>query len=632
MSEAAESETRAQRPQQPGEVIEALLALLAGPRDADFEDTYVRLVATLVQAEAALMLQSDGGTELPLADWGSDADVAALHDAADAPAHEALSQSGYTHASVTRDNGMSGVVLGVALLADVPTVLWLMFPQRQRANLKEALVRTMLVKDVRVSAAAPSATALTPLTPGKTEPGTALADPGFLDVLALGTEVMQAPRFGAAALALVNGLVRLLGAQQAALCWRMESKARLLAVSHLERFERTSPLVQMLEGAARDVLATDMVVQAERHTLNANEHELPPGHQDLLNRLDDIETLLSLPMRDASGQTHAVVVVALRGPAPNAAWVNNVLLMLEMVYPKLEEAFRKDASLWQRWRYALGRRLEWVLGPSNPWGKAAAVAVAIALLVLTFGRLPYRVEATAQLATDYTRILGAQIDGRVASVSVNVGDRVSEGQLLARMDLTDMRQQRRETQADIQRYTAEEDKARAAGALADAQIARFRREQAQARLVRVDYLLAQSEVRAPFDGVIVEGERKDLLGASLRRGDQMFRVAQVKDLYITAQVAESDVREIAERARGVLVLLSDTQVEIPFEVVKFVPMAQVKGDKGNQFFLKADISAPVADWWRPGMTGLAKVDVGSRNIAWILFHGVIDTLRLKFWW
>jgi multidrug resistance efflux pump len=209
---------------------------------------------------------------------------------------------------------------------------------------------------------------------------------------------------------------------------------------------------------------------------------------------------------------------------------------------------------------------------------------------------------------------------------------VQADQLMARMDTSDLMQQSVEVRAEIQRYRAEEDKARAANALADVQVSRYRREQAEAKLARVTYLLAQAEVRAPFDGVVVEGERRDLQGASLRRGEQMFRVAQVRDLYVVAQVSEKDVREVEPDAHAVAILLSQTSVEIPLKVVNFVPMAQVKGEQGNQFLLKAEIEGDVAAWWRPGMSGLVKVEAGSRNIGWILFHSVWDTLRLKFWW
>jgi multidrug efflux pump subunit AcrA (membrane-fusion protein) len=159
----------------------------------------------------------------------------------------------------------------------------------------------------------------------------------------------------------------------------------------------------------------------------------------------------------------------------------------------------------------------------------------------------------------------------------------------------------------------------------------FRGAQAAARLQRVRYLLEQAQLRAPFDGVVVEGERRKLLGASVRRGDAVFRVAQVQDLYLVLQVPERDVRSIGIDSQGEFVLLSQPGEPIAFKVSNFVPMAQVKGEEGNQFLLKAVVQGQAQPWWRPGMTGLAKIDVGYRNIGWILLHRTYDTLRLWFW-
>jgi multidrug efflux pump subunit AcrA (membrane-fusion protein) len=215
---------------------------------------------------------------------------------------------------------------------------------------------------------------------------------------------------------------------------------------------------------------------------------------------------------------------------------------------------------------------------------------------------------------------------------VDVGDAVSQGQPLARLDTTDLQQQQAEVLSEIQRYAADEDKARASGALADMQVAKARRVQSEARLKRVAYFLQQARTEAPFDGVVVEGERRYLLGSSVRRGDKLFRIAQVRDLYVVMQVPEYAIREFSGDAQAELLLLSQPDLPIRLKISSFVPMAQVKGEEGNQFVLKAQILDPVAPWWRPGMTGLAKIDAGSRNISWVLFHRTIDKLRLWFWW
>ena len=164
------------------------------------------------------------------------------------------------------------------------------------------------------------------------------------------------------------------------------------------------------------------------------------------------------------------------------------------------------------------------------------------------------------------------------------------------------------------------------------QVAQARRVQSEARLKRVAYFLQQSRTEAPFDGVVVEGERRNLLGSSVKRGDKLFRIAQVRDLYVVLQVPEHAIRELRGDAQAELLLLSQPDQPIRLKVSSFVPMAQVKGEEGNQFVLKAQILDPVAPWWRPGMTGLAKIDAGSRNISWVLFHRTIDKLRLWLWW
>jgi hypothetical protein len=100
---------------------------------------------------------------------------------------------------------------------------------------------------------------------------------------------------------------------------------------------------------------------------------------------------------------------------------------------------------------------------------------------------------------------------------------------------------------------------------------------------------------------------------------------------LAIQVPEKAIRNIQPNAQGVMLLLSQTGNEVRFKVSNFVPMAQVRGQEGNHFLVKAEIQDPVLDWWRPGMTGLAKIEVGSRSIAWILFHDLLDVIRLKFW-
>ena len=631
----------AARPRQPAELIDALLELLAAPREPDFYAQYADLVQALCRTEAAMVVDVTGldmgasAEQAPRLGYaGSAEDLQALAAQFTTARWQASGTQGYSHELYRKNDGLGAVMLLVRLLDAAPRVLLLSLPERDRAHLKEALVRALLVKDLRPSAPQVQAVATVPGQP---------APSALLDMLGLATEVLQAPRFGAAALTLVNGAVRTLGLRQAVLCWRVAGLAQVLAISHIDKFEKTSRLVSALEAAATEVLSTDQVISlgplqgAESaedggDALGFAASAGPPGHQALLNSLEDQHHVTSLPMRDGSGQTQAVLIAVSDSQPLSQEAVNQALLMLEMVCPRLADSRWRDANVFKRLHQSTLARLELYVGPGRPWLKFGTLLASVLLLVMLFVQVPYRVEASAQLITDSTRLITSQNDGRLLDVLVDVGDTVTQGQPLARLDTTDLQQQRAEVLSEIQRYASEEDKARAGGALAEMQVANARRVQSEARLKRVAYFLQQSRTEAPFDGVVVEGERRNLLGSSVKRGDKLFRIAQVRDLYVVLQVPEHAIRELRGDADAELLLLSQPDNPIRLKVSSFVPMAQVKGEEGNQFVLKAQILDPVASWWRPGMTGLAKIDAGSRNISWVLFHRTIDKLRLWLWW
>ena len=659
--------TTAVRQDNPVRTIESLLELLAERgEEPDFHDRYASAIAAVCRADVALVIAVAPPAPVLRGAFGAEEDSRWLFEHLPPGLLPGASTQGYSHDTVRKPDGLSTVLLGVALLDEVASVLVMALPERERAHLKEALVRAMLVKDIRRRRPGPAGShtdspdatqdtvlALPSPGPGGPLPGgrgdrqgptgggvpalaPAVAGQGMLDLLSVAAEVMQARQFNEAALALVNGVTSLFGLRQAALVWRQAGKAELVAVSHLDRFERTSRVVQALQAAALEVLSTDSRIRAWRVADEEGDADSllagPPAHQMLLGALGDARGVVSVPVRNRSGLAEAVLVCALDQRDLPDADVDELTAVLDMVQPGLAKAQLEQSWWGKRWqRKALGR-LELLFGPGHPWIKAAAVAGGAAMLFMAFGTLPYRVEASAQLATDNTRVVTAPNDGRLLEVGADIGDLIRKDQTLARLDVADLRQQALEVGSEIRRYMAEEDKARAAGSLAEAQVARFRREQSQARIKRVQALIEQAEAKAPFDGVIVEGERRNLLGSTVRRGDLLFRVAAVDGLYVVMQVPERDIRDLPSQAQGDLILLTQTSQQIRFRVTHFVQMAQVKGEEGNQFVVKAQIIDPPEAWWRPGMTGLAKIDVGQRNVAWILFHRLFDTLRLYFWW
>jgi len=613
-------------PTDPRSVIEGIQQLVRGPRKPDFYTEYAALVAALCRADRACVMAFQEGQRVLQGCHGSAQEAQWLVGQIKANLIEQADQLGYANETVTWPNGLGSIVLLIPLTDLARSFLVLTLPERDRGALKEALVRALLTKDLRPleqSASVGSTLTRTDSSHAKSDSTTSL-----LDMLDLATMVMQQRHFGAAALSLVNGVARQLSLAQAALCWRQGSEGVLMAVSHMDHFDKTSRLVRGLQASAAEVLSVDQVVRAERSASDA----APLAHQEVLKNMPDIDTILSLPIRDESGMTQAVLMLMTDRHNPiGDDELNHLLLVLEMIYPRLHQEYQRHLWVGGRLKGRLLNGLQLLLGPGRPWLKFSAILTAAVLVVLIFGRWDYRIEAACQLTTDSTRQITAQIDGRIDQVLFETGALIREGDPLIALDMVDLKQQEIEVMSEIRRYQAEEDKARAGMAIADAQVARYRREQVEARYQRIILQQDQAVLRAPFDGVVVEGERRNLLGASVRKGEKLLRVAQVQGLYLAIQVPEKAIRDITPNAQGVMLLLSQTGQEVRFQVASFVPMAQVRGQEGNHFLVKAEILAPPQDWWRPGMTGMAKIEVGSRSIAWIVFHDLIDFIRLKFW-
>jgi len=167
--------------------------------------------------------------------------------------------------------------------------------------------------------------------------------------------------------------------------------------------------------------------------------------------------------------------------------------------------------------------------------------------------------------------------------------------------------------------------------LAEMKIAQALSQQAEARLDLVRYHLGHAEVKAPFAGIVVEGDLEELLGAPVKKGDVLFKVARLEKMYAELKIDERDVHELAGDATGEISFVSRPNLEFPIVVERIDPVA-VTEEEGNVFLVRALFPEEVAGWWRPGMSGVAKINVGKRNILWILTHRTIDFLRIFLWW
>ena len=241
----------------------------------------------------------------------------------------------------------------------------------------------------------------------------------------------------------------------------------------------------------------------------------------------------------------------------------------------------------------------------------------------------HRIGSPARLEGLVQRAIVAPIDGYVAESRARAGDVIEQGAVLGMIDDTDLQLERRKWVARAAQLNKEYRVALAARDRSEANILRARLAEANAELDLVTEQLSRTQLIAPFDGVVAEGDLSRSLGSPVERGQVLFQVAPLDRYRIVLEVDETEIDEIVAGQRGVLKLTAQPGDDMPLVVERVVPVA-VTEDGRNFFRVEARLEEP-NDSLRPGMEGVGKVEVGSRSLLWIYTHSLVDWLRLGLW-
>ncbi len=444
-----------------------------------------------------------------------------------------------------------------------------------------------------------------------------------LDVMVL---LNAETRFKAAAMVLANETAHRYGCDRVSLGWLQRGRyVRLQVLSHAEHFDKKMDAVQELETAMEEAFDQDEEIvwpRPEGNRAVVRDHQAYAGKRE-------VKHMVSLPVR--VDDEPAGVLSCERASAPFSEHeVRGLRVLLDQAARRLGDLERRDRWFGARMVRSTRDTAAKLVGADHTFAKLLGIVGALVLAFLLFGHLPYRVEAPFILKSDDLAYVPAPFEGYIDEVYVDVGDAVEKGDLLLTLDTRELLLEEAAAIAGEIRYTREAEKARAENKLAEMRIARAMQEQATARLKLVQHKLAHSRLLAPFEGVVAEGELKELLGAPVRKGDVLFKVARLDTLYAELDVDERDVHEIPQGATGHIAFVSRPEKKFPVTVSRVDPVATVK-DEGNVFAVRAEPGAP-DPWWRPGMSGVAKIDVGDRNVLWILTHRTVDFLQIFLWW
>jgi hypothetical protein len=517
-----------------------------------------------------------------------------------------------------RSDGSSRYALAVRLhleMADEACVAAFVCPPAPQADLVERLRRLQLVCDMAAG-----------YQLGKAVVEARTRASHFAGVLDLMVLLNAEKRFLSAAMTFCNELASRHRCERVSLGWLEKGYVRLQAVSRVDRFDRKEEAAQMLEAAMEEAVDQDIEI-----VLPPDEPGGPVRRDhEAYAKANDVSHICSLPLR-SDGEAVAACTCERSAAAFSESEMRLLRLSCDQAARRLADLKSSDRWFGARLAASTREKLGRLLGYQHTGAKVLAIVVAAALAIVFLGTAQYRVKSAAVLRTDDLAQITAPFDGHIAAALARVGDSVSQGQELVRLDQTELLLQEAEAVAERSRYDREFEKAQGSNALADMRIADALRGQAEARLALLRYRLDQAVIRAPFAGVIVEGDLNERIGSPVRQGDALIRLGRIENLYVELEVDEADIHEVTGRLGGEVALASRPQERYPITITQVEPVA-VARDQKNVFIVKAAFQGAPQSWWRPGMSGVARISVGRRSLAWMASHRTVDFLRLRLWW
>ncbi len=430
------------------------------------------------------------------------------------------------------------------------------------------------------------------------------------------------------AFSITNGLRNKFGFEQVVLARVRGLHADILSISGLDEVKPRSPGVQCIRAAMEECLdlgvtvavrgGGDCLPEGTRPRLHAQWHDAARG-----------ASVASLPLRFCE-QVVAILSVRHSGNEElTAEGLAKLHQTVEPLAPALVLLRKAQRGLPTHAIDALRSTWQWLRSRGGVGRKVLLAAVVAAAAWIAFGTLPFRPTVPCVLQPAEIRQLSCPFDAVLASVQVAAGDRVRAGDVLARLDRRELDTQHSELAAELEVHRQERLRALAAGAPVEARLAEANETLARTRLALVEARLAQTEILAPFDGVIVAGDQRRQVGAALAQGTTLFEIAPLDRWTVELAVPENVVAFVHAGLAGEFVSTGRPEDTRMLAIGRVRPAAEIRGQR-NVYVAEAELRAE-GDWLRPGMEGVVRIRAEHRPVWWLTLRPILDYLRLRFW-
>jgi biotin carboxyl carrier protein len=440
-------------------------------------------------------------------------------------------------------------------------------------------------------------------------------------VLGLSVRLAASPDTASGAKLLADLVCQHLRAERVAVA-RVEShnmKARLTALSDVERPDRNTEAVRLLENCFNESISLPRLVSWNNSTDEQPSDQLPSWAR--LAELWKISDLTALQLHDRDNHIVGACLIANKRPLnPDDSCF--LSLVGQVAGPLLKVLERGTVK---QWINACRSRLPaW----ATRWWSLAAAAIVCAPLIYPW---PCKTSCSVQLEPQVHRLIAAPFEGVFEQSLVLPGDHVHAGQILGRMDGREVRTRLAAIEADLARSSKSRDANLAVGKIAEAQIDKLQYERFAHEKKVLTRRLKQVEITSPISGIVVSGDLKRHESATVKVGQSMYEVAPLEKLIAEIAVPEEDLELVVTGAPLTLRLDAFPGHYWEGGVERIAPRAEPR-DNRQVFIAETMLESDEHRELRPGMKGTAKITGPNMPGFWLLARKPFNTVRRFLGW
>jgi len=410
---------------------------------------------------------------------------------------------------------------------------------------------------------------------------------------------------------------------------KTEGSTDVIHISQQSDFDARSGEVQLLKDAMDEASDQDQLIHFTTGIDASNpEQTVVESHRAVLSGVRNGQ-IVTVPLIHDKKVLGSLLLEAHDENKWSQRTVELQRQIAETIAPLVAVHQQAELSLRQQLKTKATSWLSQWMSPKHMALKLAGAACLIMTLFAAVIPVTHEVQTSAELISTERRLITAPILGYVDSVHVAVGDVVKEGQPLLDLDTKDLTLQAQQYQSQIDNTASDYRAAMASHDRQEMAIVQAKLDQVRSELELINTQIKRAQIVAPVDGMIVNGDLAQLLGAPVERGKTLLEMAPASNYEIQLLVNEADISYVEAGQTGELTLQSNPFDPVEFSINAVHPIATV-GDGQTRFRVDANPTSSV-DGFRPGQTGVAKVEAGSANLLWTWTHRMTAWLKLKLW-